>query len=304
MSDDDARCAELALDVSDRLGISVTVGPWREGFDYYADVAIAPGLWTRVLLSPRVEQLDTSYEGVVDFGQVIHRQVRAYEAARAERIPVPATHLALFRDDTKCGRSLLLLDRLGDDSSWGPASEHALGEYVLALHGLPGHVLDPDQASVPWEPYVVDRIGQRLAAAAQHLGLEYRPDVAEIVRQQLNGAERPVDRLLHLDIRRSNLCVVAGEVQGLIDFANAICGDPWFELARIRFNGLLTDAFLVGYGIEEPTSWRADHATILAAYELDVAAMLVTVAAEEADDDDLFATASGRVAELLTILSR
>ena len=191
---------------------------------------------------------------------------------------------------------------MSDDSSWGPASEHALGGYVRALHGLPGHVLDPDRTSVPWEPYVVDRICRRLAAAAQHLALAYQPDIAGIVRQELNGAERPVDRLLHLDIRRSNLCVVAGEVQGLIDFANAISGDPWFELARIRFNGLLTDGFLVGYGIEEPTSWKADHATILAAYELGVAAMLVTVATEKADDD-LLAIASGRVGELLAILS-
>ncbi len=106
-----------------------------------------------------------------------------------------------------------------------------------------------------------------------------------------------------MDIRRPNICVINQRIVGLIDFANVIRGDPLFELARIRYSGLLSNDFLRGYGIEDPPGWLRSNALLLALYEMDIASLLVTVAVEEAHDPDLFSQASTRLRELIGIVS-
>jgi len=52
----EVRHGELSDELSSSLDTQVAVIGWREGFDYHADLALAPGQWTRVVLSPRVEE--------------------------------------------------------------------------------------------------------------------------------------------------------------------------------------------------------------------------------------------------------
>lgn len=296
----EVRYRELRRELSGIFDTDVTVVGWREGFDYYADLASAPGVWTRVVLSPRVEVLRTSYEGTVDFGDVIERQALAYGAARSAGVSVPTVHLARHRRASQCGRSVLLLDLLADDESWSERSDVQLGGLVRQLHTISGHVLGDDaESECGWRDIVAARLEQRLAAARRHLGLPGMPSMADIVDAALADApHEPVDRLLHMDIRRPNICVANQRIAGVIDFANAICGDPRFELARIRYSGLLSDGFLRGYGIDDPQAWSRSNDSLLALYEMDVASLLVTVAAEEADSPELFVKASTRLTEL------
>lgn len=300
----EVRHAELGAELSSCLDTEVGVVGWREGFDYHADLASAPGQWTRVVLSPRIEVLKTSYEGSVDFGYVIQRQALAYAASRSAGVLVPTVHLARHRHESQHGRSLLLLDQIPDDESWSARSDYQLGGLVRQLHAVPGWTLDGGSVDqITWRDIVGDRLERRLSAAQRHLGLSDLPDVESILDVELSEIhERPLDRLLHMDIRRPNICVTNQRIGGLIDFANVIRGDPLFELARIRYSGLLSDNFLRGYGIEDPSIWSRRNASLLALYEMDVASLLVTVAAEEADDPDLFAHASARLHELLRIV--
>jgi aminoglycoside phosphotransferase (APT) family kinase protein len=142
-----------------------------------------------------------------------------------------------------------------------------------------------------------------LSAAQRHLGLSDLPDVQRILDAELaENPKRSLDRLLHMDIRRPNICVTDQHIGGLIDFANVIRGDPLFELARIRYSGLLSNDFLRGYGIEDPAAWSSRNASLLALYEIDIASLLVTVAIEEVDTPDLFTQASTRLRELIKIV--
>ena len=92
----EARHSELSAELSSSFDTQVAVVGWREGFDYHADLALAPGQWTRVVLSPRVEELNTSYEGSVDFGEVINRQALAYAAAGSAGVPVPSVYFCTW----------------------------------------------------------------------------------------------------------------------------------------------------------------------------------------------------------------
>ena len=300
----EVRHSELSDELSSSLDTQVAVIGWREGFDYHADLALAPGQWTRVVLSPRVEELNTSYEGSVDFGEVINRQALAYAAAGSAGVPVPSVYLARHRRESQHGRSLLLLEQVPDDESWSARSDYQLGELVRQLHAIPGWVIDGGPGDpVAWRDVVSARLTQRLSAAQRHLGLSDLPDVQRILDAELaETPKRPLDRLLHMDIRRPNICVTDQHIGGLIDFANVIRGDPLFELARIRYSGLLSNDFLRGYGIEDPAAWSRENAALLALYEIDIASLLVTVAIEEADTPDLFAQASTRLRELIKIV--
>jgi Phosphotransferase enzyme family len=300
----EARHSELSAELSSSFDTQVAVIGWREGFDHHADLALAPGQWTRVVLSPRVEELNTSYEGSVDFGEVINRQALAYAAASSAGVPVPSVYLARHRRESQCGRSLLLLEQVPDDESWSARSDYQLGGLVRQLHAIPGWVIDGGPGDpVGWRDVVSARLTQRLSAAQCHLGLSDLPDVKRILDAELaESPEHPLDCLLHMDIRRPNICVSDQHIGGLIDFANVIRGDPLFELARIRYSGLLSNDFLRGYGIEDPAAWSRKNASLLALYEIDIAALLVTVAIEEADTPDLFTQASTRLRELIKIV--
>jgi len=299
------RHSELAAELSSSFDTEVAVAGWREGFDYHADLASVRGQWTRVVLSPRAEVLDTSYEGSVDFGDVIERQAMAYVAAGSAGVPVPAVHLARHRRESQHGRSLLLLEQVPDDDSWSARSDIQLGGLVRRLHAIPGWVVDGGlENQIAWRDVVGARLRQRLSAAQPHLGLSDLPDLERVLDFELFEAhKRSLDRLLHMDIRRPNICVTNQRIVGLIDFANVIRGDPLFELARIRYSGLLSNDFLRGYGIEDPPGWLRSNALLLALYEMDIASLLVTVAAEEAHDPDLFSQASTRLRELIGIVS-
>lgn len=298
------RHRQLAAELSSIFGADVTVVGWREGFDYYADLASVLGQWTYVALSPRVEVLNTSYEGPVDFGDVIERQDLAYGAAKSAGVPVPTVHLARHRRESRYGRSLLLLDRIADDRSWSTRSDYQLGELVRQLHEIPGSkVGHAGNDQIAWRDTVGHRLERRLSAARRHVGLSDLPDVEKMIDAELPEiSSQRLDRLLHMDIRRPNICVTQNRIEGLIDFANVIRGDPLFELARIRYSGLLSHNFLRGYGIEDPPAWSKNNASLLALYELDIASLLVTVAIEEAVSPELFARASTRVRELTLIL--
>jgi len=295
------RTRELASELAVQFGADVSVERWEHGFDFFADRVFSQSRETQVVLSPRIEVLDTSYEGQVDFGEIVVRQAQAYRVAELAGVSVPRVHLALHRDHTRIGRSVLVLDEIADDRSWSATTEHQLGEMLALLHALPGSSIS--SSDQPWIEYVVSGLRLRLSAAAKYV--EFAPvDVEQVLCDALDAVPaRRTDRLLHLDIRRPNIRVVNDEIRGLIDFANCCSGDPVFELARMRYCDLLTTDFLCGYGIDDPGAWLELHRKLLAVYELNIAALLVVVGVEEADDDDeLASTAASRLIELVDII--
>ncbi|MFI1421952.1 phosphotransferase family protein [Streptomyces sp. NPDC020731] len=272
------------------------VRPWRSGVDFWADLAWQGDEIAGVVRSPRHETLDTTYEGVVDFGRIMAKETVVLGLMAERGVPVPAV-LAWRERSHPDGVSWMLCEYVEHepDAELTEELQWQLGQYAHHIH-----TIEPGAAElrlgVSWADYVVGRLGDRLDAAARYCAPLATPAVLRRAAEVAQGRSAHAVSLLHLDLRATNVCVHEGRIAAVIDVANAIVGDPLFELARIRSYGLLTESFCKGYGISADEVDR--YGAALDVYEVDTAALLTTVAAEEIHDDELLATSRTRLEEL------
>ena len=273
----------------------LTVRVWRSGVDFWADIVETDEV-VGVIRSPRAELVDTSYEGVVDFGAVIEKEVRALELMSAAGIPVPEV-LGWQRTGRAGESSWILLSFVPhDDDPDVPLAR--LGELARRLHAIRPRV--PGLSPPPsWAEFVWRRLRQRLAAARSYCALPADADLEGGVTELLTARGNYATSLLHMDLRAANVCVKNGNIAALIDVANCIVGDPLMELGRVRAYGLLCDDFLSGYGLDLDRL-SPEEMTLLDIYELDTAALLTVVAVEEFDDRALHREQALRAEHLAT----
>jgi aminoglycoside phosphotransferase (APT) family kinase protein len=173
------------------------------------------------------------------------------------------------------GTDVLISDYVADDGAG--LDSFLLGQELARLHALkPPRVRLSAQEGVPFEvlaPARLARWWRELQVLVPGL-----PDMLpDAVLRAAVAQRRDVRRLLHLDVRRTNLRCVGGRVRAFIDWSNAIVGDPAFELARIEEiarlpeNGLDPGQVRAGYG--QPP-WLAAAGLVSLLYRLDAAVML------------------------------
>ncbi|MEV8014980.1 phosphotransferase [Streptomyces sp. NPDC086554] len=281
----------------------IRVSPWREGVDYFADLAHSDKAGIiGVVRSPRHEVLPTGYEGTVDFADTLAKEVKVLELLGDAGVPVPSV-IAWQRRSTPQGVSWMLCEHIEHEptAELDDDQQRQLGGITRAIHSIqPATAVGRPQGS--WQSYARARITDRLHAAEKycaHIPVETVLSRSAIV---LSHAAGQASALLHLDLRPPNICVRNGQIEAVIDVANAITGDPWLELARIRFCGLFTKAFQTGYGLSSADVRRHDQ--LLNFYELDIAALLTTVAAEEIHDQELLKTSRDRLEQLCAQIVR
>jgi aminoglycoside phosphotransferase (APT) family kinase protein len=118
-------------------------------------------------------------------------------------------------------------------------------------------------------------------------------------------APRPTGSLVHLDVRASNLRCTGGAVRGVLDWSNALIGDPALELGRLAEyallpeNGLDYAAVLAGYGEPVPVDSAAFWI-----YRLDAAVMLALLFSSDASHAELAPAAVDRLREVHARLGR
>jgi hypothetical protein len=112
----------------------------------------------------------------------------------------------------------------------------------------------------------------------------------------LNGsAGHAPSAILHMDFRSANILTRDSQVVGIIDWGNALVGDPALEVARIAEYGLWDDDFATAYG-SDPLLQRPAHVALL--YRLYTATMLAVVFLSEAPDPDSAEVSVERVQKL------
>lgn len=287
---DAERIEALARNVRAALGeASLTVRPWRSGVDFWADMAETHAQ-VAVLRSPRNELLQTSYDGVVDYGAIVEREVQALTLMGEAGIPVPEV-LGWKRAQRPGEVSWVLLSYVPHDEVFDiPMVE--LGSLTRRLHEIEPSV-PALTAPESWAEFVWSRLRQRLDAARRYCDIPAEAALQSGVTALLASRGDAARCLLHMDLRAANLCVRDGRIAAIIDVANCVVGDPMLELGRIRGFGLLTDEFLSGYGLDI-SDLGAEELMLLDIYELDTAALLTVVAVEEIDDADLHARQASR----------
>jgi aminoglycoside phosphotransferase (APT) family kinase protein len=108
----------------------------------------------------------------------------------------------------------------------------------------------------------------------------------------LNGnAGHAPSAILHMDFRAANILTRDSQVVGIIDWGNALVGDPALEVARVAEYGLWDDDFSDAYA--NPLLQRPAHVAFLY-----TATMLAVVFLSEAPDPASAQVSVARVSEL------
>ena len=129
-----------------------------------------------------------------------------------------------------------------------PATVDSLGRLVRLIHDCPLPDIRPvAQTDASTEETIAMRLDRRLRVVEATSGRRLDPPSLDQFRTILNdlGDRRSV---LHLDLRAENILTRDGKIIGLVDWDNALFGDPALELARMAEYGVLNSDFLDGYG--------------------------------------------------------
>lgn len=182
-----------------------------------------------------------------------------------------------------------------DDGSDPDAA--ALGAMLRRIHdaAIPEHVaraLDAGDLARTVAARIADRLRvvQRLSGAAL-------PTVPADALHAIAAGARYRPAVLHMDFRRANLRVVAGEIRAVLDWSNSLIGDPALERARAAESDVRDRRFDAGYRLD-----GAPPAALDALYRLDTAVMLAVVFLSESPDPAAAARQVERVAALLAAL--
>jgi aminoglycoside phosphotransferase (APT) family kinase protein len=219
-------------------------------------------------------QLDTRLQLRQDFDLSRH--------LRAHGLPVPEV---FFSHTSGPGPDFTIAEYVESDDS--ELSDGEFGRLIRAIHEVPappfGLVCMESRNDA--DEVLAERIGDRLKnlAAVTELGVKF-PDIrGALAADRGDGLPR---RLLHMDLRPENILVRAGRPVAILDWSNALIGDPALDLARAAEYGSLTPAALAAYG--DPGSFTMSPLTALsprqAVYRLDTAVMLSHVFLDGAPD--------------------
>lgn len=181
-------------------------------------------------------------------------------------------------------------------------NEHDFGTLMRALHESPllQISLAMNLEDLPLESLLAQRLSERLKVLEQLSREQFAtlPNAKELEAMlSWPGATR---RILHMDARPENLLTRKGTILALIDWSNALFGDPALDLARTAEYGYLSEEFLAGYGNAHCFAHVPPLVELL--YRLDTATMLAVVFFSSAPNAQRGKIQVQRVAELCKLL--
>jgi aminoglycoside phosphotransferase (APT) family kinase protein len=235
-------------------------------------------------------------------GHVDTRSLLRWEHAVTRHLDGLGFPVATPRELVLGDPDVLVSDFVTDDGRG--ADQAVLGALLLRLHHSPPPPAPPPAAhGLPAAQLVPRRIAERFAELAAYVtALPAAPPAGQLAAVL---AARPAGQLVHLDVRAPNLRCTGGAVHGLLDWSNALIGDPAMELGRLAEyallpdNGLDYEAILVGYKEAAPLGPAAFWI-----YRLDAAVMLALLFSSQAPGTGLGPRAVGRLREVHRQLSR
>lgn len=249
------------------------------GLDARVYRAESAGLGPVAVRVPHSRWLSSGNETRLDTRLLLRQDYLLSRHLRAHGLPVPEVFV-LHTDDA--GVDFTISRFIVSDGGRLPDGE--FGRLIRAVHEVPVPALDLVcmESAADTDEVLAERIGQRLRNLAAITGLGAGlPDIAAVLSAD-RGDSRP-RCLLHMDLRPENILVRAGRPVAILDWSNALAGDPALDLARAAEYGSLTPAALAAYG--DPGMFAmAPASPRQAVYRLDTAVMLSHVFLDGAPD--------------------
>jgi Phosphotransferase enzyme family len=227
------------------------------------------------------------------------RELLAKERLRANHmaphgVPCPRA-LALHRGEDDS--DFLVYEYVHNDRS--AIDVRALGRAIRRMHDAPV-IVEPfrSHGSLSHDETLLERIRQRAKGIEQFAAVPLTLPDGAWMRRHLN-LRSGCRSILHMDARPENLLTLAGNLVGIVDWSNALIGDPALELARILEYGV-DPTFVQGYSTADALSAIPRELELI--YRLDTAIMLAVVFFSEAPHPSRAHEQLRRVLELLTAL--
>lgn len=189
----------------------------------------------------------------------VQREIAVLELLGPRGIPVPAIEAADPSGD-RTGVPCALLREVGGDPLRGTAPEFtAVGPILRLVHEVTlsgaGSITIGPQGMRGEDRYWVSTIGERVAglgpiadAGLVPAGLLGRAVAAVQDRGPLL-ATRQGGRLLHGDFHPRHVYARDGQITAIIDWGDATCGDPAYDLGRVLHSAVLDDGLRHGFTV-------------------------------------------------------
>jgi aminoglycoside phosphotransferase (APT) family kinase protein len=278
----------------DALGHPVAdLRPLAAGLEFAVFRAVRDGRAV-VVKTPWTRHIANDNDADQDARDLLRQESALLRFARS--VGVPAPEVALLHVAGKV--DLLVTVFVPNDGS--PPDGHELAAILATLHTAPPPALPLVAQPGPFAVVVAERVTRRARVVEQLAGVRLALPPRSTLEATIRSANSPRS-LLHLDVRSANLLIVGRRIAGLIDWTNALVGDPALELARIAEYGSAPAGFFEAYERRHPV--HASSALELL-YRLDAAVMLAVVFLSEAPDPEQVAPRVARARELTEDLRR
>ena len=245
--------------------------------------------------TPRIRWISNHNDPSVDARDLLRQEAALASQVRIAGVAAPKVHALVLKDD---GLDFLISDYIQRDGS--RYAGYRLGELIRLIHSCPQPGIQlAAQSGTSAEETLALRLNRRLRVVRAMSGTQLKaPSLVEFraILRQLESRRS----LLHMYIRPENILTEGGEIVSVLDWGNALIGDPAIELTRMGEYGLLNRDVLEGYG-ESDWESQLPHRLNLA-LRLDAAVMLSIVFLSEAPDAQRARSALQRVVFLCDAL--
>ena len=218
----------LAAHIRRQLGIRVqSITPFRQGAEFTVFRAVIGAGDNVVLKTAPHEDISNANDPSCSARALLRQEEHLGCYLRSQGMPVPIS-LGLVTD----GPYPCLIQEFVEHDKSSEVSDDHLAHLLSRIHACTAPRTLVAHEGLPFASCIARRITRRAHELEKATGVSLPvPDTTRIESVLNLRGYRP--SLLHMDFRPPNILAAAGSVRAVIDWSNALMGDPALEFARI-----------------------------------------------------------------------
>ncbi|MDD9986462.1 MAG: aminoglycoside phosphotransferase family protein [Spirochaetaceae bacterium] len=197
-----------------------SITPFREGAEFTVFRAVIGTGVKAVLKTAPHEDISNANDPSRSARALLHQEEHLGRYLRSQGIPVPIS-LGLVTD----GPYPCLIQELVEHDESCEVSDGHLAPLLSRIHACTAPRTPVAHEGLPFASCIARRIARRAHELEKATGVSFPvPDTTRIESVLKLRGYRP--SLLHMDIRPPNILATAGSIRAIVDWSNALMGDP------------------------------------------------------------------------------